>query len=150
MALAVKQQLAIASVDMHVEEATQDRIVQAARSKNFDAILVDLISGPSMFRSYRHLYSNVAFDLKPATSPFVDAALDRIRHATSDDEYRRGVTNLQRAIVDDPPEVFLVWGERARAVSRRFDVVLPEGGRDVLNSLRLWRPATGQQLASRH
>jgi hypothetical protein len=103
-----------------------------------------------MFRSFRHYYSRVPFDVKPAGNPSIDAALDRIRHAPSDDEYRRGVTDFQRAILDDPPEVFLVWGERARAVSRRFDVVLPEGGRDVLNTLRLWRPATVQQLARRN
>ena len=150
IALAVKQQLAAASVDMRVEEVTQDQLIQAGKSKNFDALLIDVISGPSMFRSFRHFYSRVPFDLKPAGNPSIDAALDRIRHAPSDDEYRRGVTDFQRAILDDPPEVFLVWGERARAVSRRFDVVLPEGGRDVLNTLRLWRPATVQQLARRN
>ena len=103
-----------------------------------------------MFRSYRHLYSNVTFDLKPPPNLSIDSALDRIRHATSDDEYRNGLAELQRVVVDEPPEIFLVCCERARAVSRRFDVALPEGGRDVLNTLRLWRPATVQQLASRN
>jgi hypothetical protein len=103
-----------------------------------------------MFRSFRHYYSRVPFDVKPAGNPSIDAALDRIRHAPSDEEYRNGVTDFQRAILDDPPEIFLVWGERARAVSRRFEVVLPEGGRDVLNTLRLWRPVTVQQLARRN
>jgi peptide/nickel transport system substrate-binding protein len=150
MALAVKQQLAAASVDMQVEELEQDRIVPTARSKDFEAILIDVVSGPSMFRSYRHLYSNVPFDLKPAPNPLIDAALDRIRHATSDDEYRKGVADLQSVVVQDPPEIFLVWGERARAVSRRFEIVMPEDGHDAFNRLRLWRPATVSQLASRN
>jgi peptide/nickel transport system substrate-binding protein len=149
IALVVKEQLATAGVDMRVQEASQDRIVQAARSKDFEAMLVDMISGPSMFRSYRHLYSKVPFDLKPAANPFVDAALDRIRDAASDDDYRKGVSDLQRAVVDDPPEIFLVWGERARAVSRRFEVPATESGSD-LTSLRLWRPATVKQLAGRN
>jgi ABC-type transport system substrate-binding protein len=150
IALDIKQQLANASVDMRVEEVTQDQMFQAGQSKNFEALLIDVISGPSLFRSFRHFYSRAPFDLKPAGNPAIDAALDRIRHAPSDDEYRYGVADFQRAIIDDPPEIFLVWGERARAVSRRFDVSLPENGRDILNTLRLWRPATVQQLASRN
>jgi peptide/nickel transport system substrate-binding protein len=150
IALALKQQLAAASVDMRIQEVTQDEIIQAGKSKDFEALLIDVISGPSMFRSFRQYYSRAPFDLKPVGNSSIDAALDRIRHAPSDEEYRKGVTDFQRAIVDDPPEIFLVWGERARAVSRRFDVVRPEDGRDVLNTLRLWRPATVQQLASRN
>jgi peptide/nickel transport system substrate-binding protein len=146
IALVVKEQLATAGVDMRVEETAQDRIVQAAGSNDFDAMLVDLISGPSIFRSYRHLYSKVPFELKPAGSASIDAALDRIRHAPSDDVYRQGVADFQRAIVDDPPEVFLVWGERARAVSRRFIVPTTDNGIDP-TSIRLWRPATVQQAA---
>ena len=150
MALVVRQQLAAASVDMRVEEATQEQVVQAATNNNFEAILGDIISGPSLFRSYRHWYSTMPFIPKPTSSPLIDTALDRIRHAASDDEYRAGVTAFQQAIVDDPPALFLAWGERARAVSRRFDVPVPEDGRDVLATLRLWRPAAAQQVANRN
>jgi hypothetical protein len=108
-----------------------------------------VISGPSVFRSYRHLYSNVPFDLKPAGNAYIDRALDHIRHASSDADYRMGVTELQQAVVEDPPEIFLVWGERARAVSRRFTVPTAENGIDP-TSIRLWRPATVQQLANRN
>jgi peptide/nickel transport system substrate-binding protein len=148
IALVLKQQLAAVSVDMRVEEKTQDELIQAGRDNNFDAILIDVISGPSVFRSYRHLYSKVPFIPKPIGSPQIDAALDRIRHASSDDDYRKAVTDFQRTIVADPPELFLAWGERARAVSRRFDVPVPEDGRDILSTLRLWRPTPNQQTAS--
>jgi peptide/nickel transport system substrate-binding protein len=149
IALLVKQQLAAVSVDMRIEEATQDQIMQAAKSRNFEAILVDVVSGPSMFRSYRHLYTKVPFDLKPVGSPIIDSALDRIRHARSDDEYRKGVAEFQRAVVNDPPELFLVWGERARAVSRRFEVPATENGVDP-TSLRLWRPAIDRRIAGQN
>jgi hypothetical protein len=92
----------------------------------------------------------MAFALKPIYSDAIDASLDRIRHARTDDEYRAGVTGFQQAIVDEPPAIFLVWGERARAVSRRFEVPTPEAGRDVLATLRLWRPVNSPQLASRN
>jgi hypothetical protein len=123
--------------------------MQAAKSRNFEAILVDVVSGPSMFRSYRHLYTKVPFDLKPVGSPIIDSALDRIRHARSDDEYRKGVAEFQRAVVNDPPELFLVWGERARAVSRRFEVPATENGVDP-TSLRLWRPAIDRRIAGQN
>jgi len=150
VALAVKQQLAAASVDMRIVEVTQEQLVQATRNKRFEAVLVDPVSGPSVFRSYRQFYSKAPFNPKPRGSVQTDAALDQIRHASSDDEYRAGVTAFQQAIIDDPPALFIAWGERARAVSRRFDVPLPETGRDVLATLRLWRPATVPQHASRN
>jgi peptide/nickel transport system substrate-binding protein len=150
LALVVKQQLAEASVDMTVKEVTPDELIQAGRGRNYEALLIEVVSGPSMFRSFRHFYSKVPFELKPAGNSFIDAALDRIRRAPSDEEYRQGVVDFQRAIVDDPPEVFLIWAERARAVNRRFDIPTPEDGRDIINTARLWRPATVQQLASRH
>ena len=150
VALAVKQQLATVSVDMQVVEATQEQILKATRDQRFEAVLVDPISGPNVFRSYRQFYSKASFVPKPRSSAQTDAALDRIRHASSDDEYRVGVTAFQQAIINDPPALFIAWGERARAVSRRFDVPVAESGRDVLATLRLWRPVTAQQLASRN
>jgi hypothetical protein len=87
-------------------------------------------------------------DPRSISSPRIDAALDRIRHAASDDEYRAGVTAFQQAMVDDPLALFLAWGERARAVSRRFDVGAPNKDRDILSTLRLWRPLTTQQIAA--
>ena len=56
----------------------------------------------------------------------------------------RAVAGFQRAVVDNPPGIFLAWSERARAVNRRFDVPA-EPGRDILTTLRLWRPANDLQ-----
>jgi hypothetical protein len=73
--------------------------------------------------------------------------LDRVRLASNDEEYRAGVAAIQRAVVEDPPGIFLAWGQRARAVSRRFDIPPPED-RDILRTLRLWRPASDARSAS--
>ncbi len=78
-----------------------------------------------------------------------DAALDGIRHAPDDGAYKDGVAAFQRAIIDDPPAIFLAWSERARAVSTRFEVPV-EPGRDVLSTLRFWRPVGDRLQASRN
>ena len=146
VALAVRRQLAAVGVDMQVHEAAPEQVVQAATSGNYDALLVDAISGPTLFRSDRLWHSARSSALKPMVSTKTDAALDEIRHAASDDQYQAGVSAFQRAVEDDPPALFLAWGERARAISRRFDVPTPEKGRDVLNSIRLWRPTAASQV----
>ena len=121
MALTVKRQLAAAGVDMIIKEITQDETLKALAENRFEAILVDAASGPSLFRSYRRWHSRGGGTTQTIDSPLIDAALDRVRHAASDDEYREGVRAFQQAVVDAPPAIFLAWGERARAVSRRFD-----------------------------
>jgi len=147
VALVVKRQLAAVSVDMRVQELPQEQLVAMEGHKDFDAILADIVTGPTLFRSYRHFHSKMQARPRPLTSQHIDAALDRIRHAASDDEYRAAVTAFQQAMVDEPVALFLAWGERARAVNRRFEVVAPKD-RDILNTLRLWRPVAPQQVAA--
>lgn len=150
VALAIKQQLAAASVEMTVQDATQEQVIAAMKANSFEAVLGDIISGPTLFRLYRHWYSPIAPVPKPIASQAVDDALDRIRHAGSDEQYRIGVSAFQQAMLDDPPAIFIAWGERARAVSKRFVVTAPEQ-RDILNTLRLWRPSGAwQATASRN
>ena len=112
-----------------------DRFFAKPSTKAYGAVsvLVQLVSERTGF----HPVSSSVFRPRPN----VDSALDRVRHAATDDGYRDGVAAFQRAIADDPPAIFLVWGDRSRAVSSRFDV-RPQPGRDVLASLRLWRPTT--------
>jgi peptide/nickel transport system substrate-binding protein len=141
LALIVKQQLAAVGVDLVIQEIAPDRIIPTVTSHEFEAVLVDVLSGWSVFRPSRWWHSKGTSNMTGFSSPTVDAALDHVRHATSDDDYRAGVAAFQQAIADDPPVVFLAWGDRSRAVSRRFDVQA-EAGRDVLSTLRLWRPTT--------
>jgi len=58
--------------------------------------------------------------------------------ARNDAEYKAGAAAFQRAMIEDPPAIFLAWSERLRAVSTRFDVYV-EPGRDIFSTLRLWR-----------
>jgi peptide/nickel transport system substrate-binding protein len=147
IALVIKRQLQAIGVDMTVEEAPIDRTVGALRSRQFEAVLMEMVSAPTLLRPYQMWHSGGAAG---ANMPAIDAALDQVRHAASDDEYVKSVAAFQQAVVDDPPAIFLAWIERARAVSKRFIVPPPEPGRDILASMRLWKPTTDARQAGRN
>jgi peptide/nickel transport system substrate-binding protein len=137
--LEVKRQLQAVGVEMNLQEGSIESNLEAVMSGDFEAILWAGVSGPSLFRPYFWWHSRGYFNWGGFSSTAVDAALDAIRHSRTDAEYRAGVMRFQQAVVDDPPAIFLAWNERARAISRRFEVP-NEPGVDVLGSLRLWRP----------
>jgi hypothetical protein len=55
---------------------------------------------------------------------------------------------VQQAFQDDPPAIFLAWGKRARAISRRFDVPPADANRDILLTLPLWKPRRDVRFAN--
>lgn len=146
IALVVSRQLEAVGVKMDLKEASIEESLEALRKHDYEAVLFDMVSGPGMFRLYGLWHTGGSLNIGQSTSPEVDAALDRIRHAKSDDQYRSAVAAFQKAMLDDPPAIFLAWSERARAVSRRFDVAA-QPDRDILLSLRLWKPALGDTIA---
>lgn len=148
LALIVKQQLAAVGVEMNIEEVTPENVVPTIAQRNFEAILVDAVSGWSVHRVYRWWHSDGTQNFGYSNAK-VDDALDAIAHAPSDVAYRAGMATFQRAIGEDPPAIFLAWSNRSRAVAHRFNVQ-PEPGRDILASLRSWKPTTERTLASRN
>jgi ABC-type transport system substrate-binding protein len=149
LGLVVKRQLQMVGVDMEIEEVSPEQALQALREASFDAVFLDMASGPSLFRNYQWWHSAGTFNPGTLGGGELDAPLDRIRHATSDAEYRAGVAAFQRAVFDNPPGLFLAWSERTRAVNRRFDVAA-EPGRDILTTLRSWRPTNDFQSVGRN
>jgi peptide/nickel transport system substrate-binding protein len=150
IALVVKRQLDRVNVSMDIKELPPDRILDAMTRRDFDAVLFDLISGPSLFRQFFLWRSGTSGNLAGFSSAVVDAALDRIRHSSSDDDYRAGVVAFQHSTMEDPPAIFLAWSERARAVSKRFVVTDAQPGRDILSTLRFWKPAVDEGPSSRN
>ena len=145
LALVVKRQLQAVGVEMNVREASPNEFAQAVASRRFEAVMTEFMGGPTLFKVYGVWHSRGSL-VGGLGGPLLDAALDRVRHASTDDEYRGGVADVQRAVVTDPPAIFLAWSRRARAVSRRFEVPA-EPDTDVLGTLRLWRPVNGRLLA---
>jgi peptide/nickel transport system substrate-binding protein len=147
LALLLQRQLQEIGVDVTLETLELDQALAKVQKGDFDAFLADAGQGPVLLRPYLFWKSGSPVNWGQYSNAEVDQALDDIRAAASDDEYRRAVAEFQRAIVDDPPAIFLAWSERARAVSTRFDVPV-EAGRDILSTLRLWRPVGGAQRAA--
>jgi peptide/nickel transport system substrate-binding protein len=150
IAITIKRQLAAVGVDLLPEEVPVDELGKRADSGQYEALLIEVISGQSLLRPYIVWHSQGPFNWGRFGTSTSDTALDRVRHAQSDDEYRAAVAGLQQNFMDDPPAIFLAWSVRARAVSRRFVVPAVEPGRDVLSTIRLWKPATGDLRASRN
>ena len=148
LALVLKREFEATGVEMTLREIPLEHLDQAMLSGDFDAVLTEFISGPSLFCVYRMWHSRGLFE-GHVGNDHLDDALDRIRFSTSDDEYQAAVRGLQEAVVEDPPAVFIAWSERARAVNRRFDVPA-EPGRDILTTLRLWRPTGALPYVNRN
>lgn len=146
MALFVQQQLRAAGIDVRLELTTVDEGLARVSKGDFDAWLADVGIGPGFLRQNLFWHSGGPFNWGRYSNPRVDEALDAIRYAADESQYRIAVAAFQSAMVDDPPAIFLAWSERARAVSARFDVY-QEPGRDILNTLRLWRPAAVERVA---
>jgi ABC-type transport system substrate-binding protein len=140
LALVLQQQLQEAGVHVILENAPVDEGSERIVAGDFDAALVDVANGP-LVRSYLFWHSGGPNNWGHFRSQVVDDALGAIQHAPDASTYRSAVARFQRAIVQDPPAIFLAWSERTRAVSRRF-AVQAEPGQDILRTLRVWRPAT--------
>lgn len=151
IALIIQKQLFEVGVDMTIELAKVGDIVGRAARGNFDAFLLWQSSGRSLTFPYLFWHSP-----EPGRPVFLqsgytaaDAALDRVRYAPNDGEFRGAVAAFQQAIHDDPPAVFLAWEERVRAVNRTFHVPPQDPGRDVTYSLWRWRPAAQMSARTR-
>jgi peptide/nickel transport system substrate-binding protein len=148
--LEVKRQLSAVGVEMDLEQVSFDELNQRGAKGEYDAMLIEAMSGPTLFRPYVFWHSTGAFNWGHFGTGTSDAALDRVRNAQSEAEYRDAVAGLQQTFMDDPPAIFLAWSQRARAVSKRFIVPAAEPGRDILSTLRLWKPASDAKQASRN
>ncbi|HEY7291348.1 MAG TPA: ABC transporter substrate-binding protein [Vicinamibacterales bacterium] len=149
LAIIIQQQLQAVGVNVSISEVSAENLGSAISKPDFEAMLIDAASGWSLYRPYRWWHSKSTQNLTGFASSSVDSSLDRIRHAVSEADYKAGVASFIGSISNDPPAIFLAWGDRSRAVSRQFDT-RPEPGRDVLATLRLWRPTADKMTATRH
>lgn len=149
MALTVQRQLESVGIELALESVSGEVLLARLESGDFDCALADIGSGPNLVRPYWFWHSKGPFNWGGFRNKKVDAALDSVRHAENDDDYKAGVAAFHRAIVEDPPAIFIAWSERSRAVSTRFDVAF-EPGRDILSDLRLWRPVADARMANRN
>jgi peptide/nickel transport system substrate-binding protein len=140
LALMVQRDLAEIGVNMELEAVPAEKFSRRLTDGDFDVVLMEMISGFSVSRPFAFWHSSGLHRFSGYQNESVDSALEDIRRADGDTEYRQAFGRFQKAIFDDPPAIFLAWGETARAVSRRFDVVKAPGG-DIRMSIGDWKLA---------
>jgi len=143
LGLMIQRQLSEIGIDMQLQPVNGDVEVKRIRSGEYEAFLLEPISG-NLEWAYMFWHSTepgvpslFSLDYHGA-----DAALDRLRGARTDEQTRTAVRDVQRAMYEDPPAVFLCYGQRARVINGRFQLP-PVSDRDTLLSLSQWRPSDG-------
>jgi peptide/nickel transport system substrate-binding protein len=147
--LEVQKQLYDVGVDMQFEVLPAQEFDQRIREGRFEAVLVDMISGPTFGRPF--LFWRSAQQFKGLNVfGYENAETERLfqilRASRNEGATRSATSRLQRALLDDPPALFLAWNERARAVRRRFDVGPTD--RDPLFTIWQWTENVDRQPVS--
>jgi peptide/nickel transport system substrate-binding protein len=137
LALYLQRQFADVGVDMQLEPVSYAEFVQRVKAGQFDAFLMELVSARSLTWTYGFWHSSNPFFKTGYSS--ADATLERMRSATSDEDTRSAVAELQRVLYDDPPAIFIAWPETTRAVRATFEVPA-DSNPDVMGTLWRWRP----------
>lgn len=141
--LHVQKQLYSIGVDMQFEVVPAEDFNTRVRSGRFEAMLIDMVSGPSIGRAYNFWGSakNVkGFNVFGYENPEAERLFGILRTSINEAAVRSATRNLQRVLLEDPPAIFLAWNERSRAVRRDFRVV-SEPDRDPLYSIGRWAAA---------
>lgn len=144
VALELQRQLYDVGVDVQFQVVSLDEMGERMASGDFDAVFNDLISGPALGRPY--IFWASASALKGLNTfgyenTQVEALFAQLRSSTNDASTRSATRRLQQEFMDDPPALFVTWGQRARAVRKEFRVVR-ETDRDPVLTLWRWTPAT--------
>jgi len=140
MALIVQKDLAKVGVDMRIESLPFPEFNRRIASRNFDAVMLEFIIGNSPSRPYGFWHSSSKQNVWGFKNPNIDRALDGIRRASNDTEYREAFRDFQLQSLEDSPAIFLALGQTVRAVSKRFLVIAPPNS-DILPTIADWRPA---------
>jgi peptide/nickel transport system substrate-binding protein len=153
VALEVQKQLYNVGVDMQFEVIPIKDFDARVREGRFEAILIDMISGPTVARSY-FLWRSVhrlprAVYVFGYENPETERLFDVMRTSTNEIATQSAFTRLQEVLLDDPPALFLTWNERSRAVRRDFQIVQdprrdPE---DPVYTIWRWTAAPEPRLA---
>lgn len=145
--LEVQKQLYDIGVDVQFQVVPFQEYDLRIREGRFEAVLVDMISGPTLARPHIFWGSPRRDGLHAFgyANPEAQRLFELLRTSTNEAAIRSAVGRLQRVLLEDPPALFLAWNERARAVRRQFNV--PESGRDPLFTIPQWTENTARQAS---
>ena len=150
IAIEVKRQLAAVGVEMNISGISQEELFHRGDKGDYEAVLTEFISGPTVLRPLIVWSAKGPMNYGQFGNSTVETALEHVKNAVAEVEYRTAVSDLEKAFNDDPPAIFLAWSQRARAVTDRFTVPRPEPGRDILSTLRSWKPNAQEAHTNRN
>jgi len=152
VALEVQKQLYNVGIDMQFEVVPIKDFDARVRQGQFEAILIDMISGPTVGRSYmfwrsaRHIQALNVFGYENADA---ERLFDVLQASTNEVAIQSAFTRFQEVLLEDPPALFLAWNERSRAVRRDFEIVQdPRDPADPAYTIWRWKPVAEPRLAS--
>jgi ABC-type oligopeptide transport system substrate-binding subunit len=140
LALEVQKQLSEVGVDIKFDVQKFSTYNIRARDGEFEAVMVDLASGPGLSRSsifWRSPDRSEVLKSFGYRNPETETLFESLHAATSDSQARPIIRALQTAFAQNPPAIFLAWNERARAVRGDFQIAV-EQGTDPLPRLWQW------------
>ena len=147
--LEVQKQLYDVGVDVQFEALPPEEYNLRIREGRFEAILGEIISGPTFGRPFLFWRSARQFkglNVFGYENPETERQFQILRNSLNEAAVRSATPRLQRALLEDPPALFLAWSERARAVRRRFDV--GNSDRDPLFTIWQWTENTDRRIVS--
>jgi peptide/nickel transport system substrate-binding protein len=147
--LEVQKQLYDVGVDVQFQAVPIEEYNLRIREGRFQAVLGEMISGPSFGRPFLFWRSARQFkglNVFGYENPETERQFQILRASLNEAAVRSATPRLQRALLDDPPALFLAWSERARAVRRRYDV--GNSDRDPLFTIWQWTENTDRRIAS--
>jgi ABC-type transport system substrate-binding protein len=141
LALELQKQLYDVGVDIRFEVVPLATYDERLRLGQFEAALVDMISGPSFGRPYlfwRSARQHDGFNKFGYENSEAERLFQLLRASALNEAATRSATSrLQRVFLNDPPALFLAWSERARVIGPKF-IPAGEPDRDPVQTLWRW------------
>jgi len=136
IALLMQRQLRRVGITMEIDARPFAEVDAMLPTGDWDAVLLPINLARNLGRLYLYWHSSQLYAVSGFTG--ADSALDRLRSSATEVAMRQAAQEVQHALFDQAPAIFLASLEEARAVSRRF-VVPDEPGLDVMETLWRWR-----------
>lgn len=149
VALEIQKDLREVGVEMQLEALSFDQFNRRIGSGEFDAVLVDMLGGPTPDRAYAFWRSRRShqgrYNVFGYENPEAERLFAALSGATNEAAVRSATRRLQDVLLDDPPALYVAWTTRARAIRRAFALQGERG--DPLLSLWKWMPAPTGRVA---
>ena len=141
IALHVQKDLFNIGVDLRFKVIPLSEFGKLMGSGDFEAALLDMISGPTPGRAYMfwasaHRFQG-AYNIFGYENSESERLFETLRTTRNEAALRSATRRLQRVFLEDPPALFLAWNERARAFRQEFSSP-DQPGVDPVFSLWRW------------